>query len=138
MPRATFTQPELASVGMTEAEARDCYGDQVCVLKQEFAGVDRAVAESHKEGFVKIITRHNGEILGAHLVGTRAGELIHEVVLAMSYKLKVSALSNMIHIYPTLSEVTGKAALQLTKQNYAANKRLQGLLERFFALRRRL
>lgn len=138
MPRATFTDPELASVGMTEAQARDFYGDEVCVLKQEFAGVDRAVAEAHKEGFVKIITRQNGEILGAHLVGSRAGELIHEIVLAMSYKLKVGALSNMIHVYPTLSEVTGKAALQLTKQKYAENRGLQRILERFFAIWRRL
>lgn len=138
MPRATFTEPELASVGMTEAQARDFYGDEVCVLKQEFAGVDRAVAEAHKDGFVKIITRQNGEILGAHLVGSRAGELIHEIVLAMSYKLKVGALSNMIHVYPTLSEVTGKAALQLTKQKYAENRGLQRVLERFFAIWRRL
>ncbi|HEY9808376.1 MAG TPA: FAD-dependent oxidoreductase [Halomicronema sp.] len=138
MPRATFTQPELASVGMTEAEARVLYRDQVCVLKQEFAGVDRAIAESHKEGFVKIITRKNGEILGAHLVGTRAGELLHEIVLAMTHKLKVSALTSMIHVYPTLSEVSSKAALQLTKQNYARNLGLQGFLERFFFLWRRL
>ena len=69
--------------------------------------------------------------MGAHLVGSSAGELIHEIVLAMSHRLKVSALTG-IHIYPTLSEVNSKAALLLKKQQYAANTWQQTLLERFF------
>ncbi|HEY9876653.1 MAG TPA: hypothetical protein V6D12_24730, partial [Candidatus Obscuribacterales bacterium] len=137
-PWATFTDPELARVGLTEKQAREKHGDDVYVLKQDFAEVDRAQAEAATAGFAKIITRGNGEILGAHLVGASAGELIHEVVLAMSQKLKVSALSNIIHVYPTLAEVNSKAALQLTKQKYAKNHTLQTLLERFFSFRRSL
>jgi len=132
IPWATFTDPELARVGLTEQQAREQYGEDVYILKQDFAGVDRAQAEAATSGFAKIITRGNGEILGAHLVGAAAGELIHEIVLAMSNRLKVSALTGMIHVYPTLAEVNSKAALQLTKQKYAKNQRLQTVLAQVF------
>ena len=138
IPWATFTDPELARVGLTEKQAKEQYGDDVYVLKQDFSGVDRAQAEAATKGFAKIITRGNGEILGAHLVGASAGELLHEIVLAMSNNLKISALSAIIHIYPTLAEVNSKAALLLTKQKYAKNQRLQNLLLRFFSLMRSL
>ena len=135
IPWATFTNPELARVGLTEKQARDRYGDDIYVLKQNFDGVDRALAESAGYGFGKFITKGNGEILGAHIVGVHAGELIHEAVLAMSNNLKVSALQ-CIHIYPTLSEISPKTALQLTKQKYAKNTFLQNSLKRFFTWRR--
>ena len=135
IPWATFTDPELARVGLTEQQAKERYGDDVCVLKQPFSGVDRAQAEAATTGFGKIITKGNGEILGAHLVGISAGELIHEIVLAMSNKLPVSALTG-IHVYPTLSEVNSKAGLLLKKQKYAKNLSQQNLLEQFFSWRR--
>ncbi len=136
IPWATFTEPELARVGLTEEQARKRYGDDLMVLKHTFDEVDRALAEGAGVGFAKFITRKNGEILGAHIVGPSAGELIHEVVLAMSYDLKVGALKSIIHIYPTLAEINSKTALQLTKQTYATNDRLQGFLRRFFNWRR--
>ncbi|MEO1621459.1 MAG: mercuric reductase [Cyanobacteria bacterium J06632_3] len=135
IPWATFTEPELSRVGLTEQQARDRYGDDVFVLKQDFDGVDRALAESAGYGFAKFITKGNGEILGAHIVGPHAGELIHEAVLAMSNNLKVSALQ-CIHVYPTLSEISPKTALQLTKQKYAKNTFLQNSLRKFFNWRR--
>ena len=137
IPWATFTDPELSRVGLTEEQARKRYGDDVYVLKQDYHDVDRALAEAAGIGFAKIITRGNGEILGAHIVGASAGELIHEVVLAMSNKLKVSALTG-IHVYPTLSEVTAKAALQLKKRKFASNEGLQNMLTKFFNFRRSL
>lgn len=136
IPWATFTQPELARVGLTEEQARKRYGDDLMILRHDFDHVDRALAEGAGIGFAKFITRQNGEILGAHIVGPSAGELIHEVVLAMSYKLKVGALKSIIHVYPTLAEINSKTALQLTKQTYASNTRLQGILRRFFDFRR--
>ena len=135
IPWATFTEPELARVGLTENQARDRYGDDIYILKQNFDGVDRALAESAGYGFAKFITKGNGEILGAHIVGPHAGELIHEVVLAMANNLKVSALQ-CIHVYPTLSEISPKTALQLTKQKYAKNTFLQNSLRKFFSWRR--
>lgn len=136
IPWATFTEPELAHVGLTEEQARKRYGDKIEVLKQDFAEVDRAQAEGATEGFAKIITTPKGEILGAHLVGRSAGELIHEIILAMKNNLPVSALTGIIHIYPTLSEVNSKAALQLKKRNYAKNKRLQNILQNLFTFLR--
>ncbi|MCL2930270.1 MAG: mercuric reductase [Trichodesmium sp. MAG_R01] len=135
IPWATFTDPELARVGLTEQQAKERYGDDVYVLKQPFSAVDRAQAEAATNGFCKIITKGNGEILGAHLVGISAGELIHEIVLAMSNNLPVSALTG-IHVYPTLSEVNSKAGLLLKKQKYAKNLSQQNLLEQFFNWRR--
>lgn len=137
IPWATFTDPELARVGLTEQEARERFGNDIYVVKQEFADVDRAQAEAATEGFAKIITRRNGEILGAHLVGAAAGELIHEIILAMSHKLKISALGG-IHIYPTLAEVNSKAAFAFTRENYEKNYRLQNLLKKVFPVLRRL
>ncbi|MEL6248134.1 MAG: NAD(P)/FAD-dependent oxidoreductase [Cyanobacteria bacterium J06648_16] len=136
IPWATFTEPELGRVGMTEQQARDRYGDDIYILKHNFDHLDRALAEAAGYGFAKIITKSDGTILGAHIVGPHAGELIHEVVLAMSQGLKVGVLTSMIHVYPTLSEVNSKAALQLTKQKYAANTSLQNLLRKFFNWRR--
>jgi len=137
IPWATFTDPELARVGLTEQEARERYGDDIYVVKQGFDEVDRAQAEAATVGFAKIITKRNGQILGAHLVGPSAGELIHEIILAMSHKLKLSALGG-IHIYPTLAEVNSKVAFELTKQNYEKNHRLQSLLKKLFNFLRTL
>ncbi|MEO1791583.1 MAG: FAD-dependent oxidoreductase [Cyanobacteria bacterium J06629_19] len=135
IPWATFTDPELSRVGLTENQARDRYGDDVFVLKQGFDGVDRALAEAAGYGFAKFITNKKGAILGAHIVGPHAGELIHEAVIAMSQNLSVSALQ-CIHVYPTLSEISPKTALLLTKQKYAKNTFLQNCLRKFFNWRR--
>jgi len=137
IPWATFTDPELARVGLTEVEARQRYGNNIDVIKQEYADVDRAQAEAATQGFAKIITKRNGEILGAHIVGASAGELIHEIVLAMSHKLKISALGG-IHIYPTLAEVVSKAAFARTQEKYEKNHALQKILEKLFRLLRSL
>ena len=136
IPWATFTEPELARVGLSEKQAKKRYGNEFEVLKQEFADVDRAQAEGATEGFAKIITTPKGQILGAHIVGPSAGEIIHEIILAMKNQLPVSALTGMIHIYPTLSEVNSKAALQLKKRNYAKNEFLQNTLQRLFGFLR--
>ncbi len=135
IPWCTFTDPELARVGLTETEARKKYND-IWVLKQDYANVDRAQADGATQGFAKLICKGDGTILGAHLVGKATGELIHEIVLAMSNNLKVSALTG-IHIYPTLSELNSKAALQLSKQKYANNHTLKSILEKFFNFRRK-
>lgn len=137
IPWATFTDPEVARVGLTQQEAKERYGDDIYVVKLNFDEVDRAQAEAATQGFAKIITRRNGQILGAHLVGSSAGELIPEIVLAMSHNLKISALGG-IHIYPTLAEVNSKAAFELTKQNYEKNYALQSLLEKLFRFLRTL
>ncbi|HVC83112.1 MAG TPA: FAD-dependent oxidoreductase [Chloroflexota bacterium] len=111
MPWTTFTDPEVARIGLTEIEARGEYG-KVLVLRADFAHVDRAQAEDQTTGFVKlIVTPWRGKILGCHIVGPRAGELIQEVTLAMRHGLSVRALAETIHVYPTLAMAVQQAAL---------------------------
>ena len=116
MPWTTFTDPEVARVGQTEREARRQgtrgAGHHVLVLRHQFAHVDRAQAEGQTEAFIKlIVTPWRGQILGGHIVGPQAGELIQEVTLAMRRGLSVTALAGTIHVYPTLALAVQQAAL---------------------------
>lgn len=109
IPRATYTQPELAQVGMTEAEARKAHGAALTVLRAEFAHNDRAVAEGKSKGLIKLMVV-KGRPVGASIVGPQAGELIGFWALAISAKLKMSAIAGMVAPYPTLGEVSKRAA----------------------------
>ncbi len=108
-PWVTFTDPELAQVGLNEAQARADRRD-IRVLRWTFDENDRAQAERETEGMVKVVTTPKGHILGAGIAGPHAGELIHTWVLAMSQGLKIGAVANMIAPYPTLGEVNKRAA----------------------------
>ncbi len=110
LPWVTFTDPELARVGLIESEARAKFGDAVEVLSAPFAGVDRARAESRTEGMIKLVLGRGGRILGASIVGDHAGELIHLWALAMSQKLSAKAIASMIAPYPTLGEISKRVA----------------------------
>ncbi len=109
VPWVTYTEPELANVGMTEAQAREAAGE-VRVLRAPFAENDRAQAERRLDGLIKVITRPNGRILGAAIVGPQAGELIQPWILAISQKLKIGAMAQVIAPYPTLGEIGKRAA----------------------------
>ena len=110
LPWVTYTEPELAQVGLNEAEARKRYGGAVRVIRPEFSDNDRAVAEGTEEGFMKVVTRGDGRILGVTLVGPHAGELIHAWALAIAQKRKLSAFNDLILPYPTLGEISQAAA----------------------------
>lgn len=110
VPWTTFCDPEVARCGLTEAEARERYGD-VDVFTVALHDVDRAVAEGETKGFIKVIaTRWRGKILGVHLVGPNAGEVIHEFVLAMKAGVPLRKLGSVIHIYPTFSSIVWRVA----------------------------
>ena len=110
VPWTTFCDPEVARCGLTEAEAREQYGD-VDVFTLDQTDVDRAVAEGETAGFSKVIaTRWTGKILGVHLVGANAGEVVHEYVLAMQSGIPLRKLSGMIHVYPTFSSSVWRVA----------------------------
>ncbi len=110
VPWTTFCDPEVARCGLTEIEARDKYGD-VDVFRLEQTDVDRAVAEGETHGFSKIIaSKWRGKILGVHLIGANAGEVIHEYVLAMQEGIPLRKLSGMIHVYPTYSTSVWRVA----------------------------
>ena len=109
VPWVTYTAPELAQVGLDEEQARRQAGD-IRVLRWPFAENDRARAEGDIDGLVKVITTPKGRILGAGIVGPRAGELIQTWVLAIGRGIKIGAVAQMIAPYPTLGEVNKRAA----------------------------
>jgi len=122
IPRVTFTDPEVAQVGQTEAEAFTSHPKDIVVGFWPITRVDRAVCENDCEGMLKIITTRDGTVLGATIVGYRAGEAIMEIVLAMQHKLKVSDLAGTIHPYPTYN-----SGIQLLATEMAVKHTLNGL-----------
>jgi len=109
MPAAIYAEPELANIGMTEAQARDA-GTFDRAVHWEMHENDRSIAEHTTQGAVKIICGKKGKILGASIVGPQAGEMIHMVSVAMSNKIKIGGLSQIISPYPTRSEAVKRAA----------------------------
>ena len=109
IPRVTYTEPEVAQVGLSEAEARAAHG-KVRILRWPYAENDRARAERQTEGLVKAVTTDRGLILGVSIIGAHAGELIQPWVLAIGQGLKIAAMAQMIAPYPTLGEVSKRAA----------------------------
>jgi pyruvate/2-oxoglutarate dehydrogenase complex dihydrolipoamide dehydrogenase (E3) component len=109
-PWATFTDPEVAHVGMTEDEAQK-QGVHYQVYRQAFGQNDRAITDGDPVGFVKVLaTGWQGKILGAHIVGPRAGELIQEWISAISQGQTMRQVADTIHVYPTLSMANQHAA----------------------------
>jgi pyruvate/2-oxoglutarate dehydrogenase complex dihydrolipoamide dehydrogenase (E3) component len=110
-PWVTYTDPELAQVGLNEQNARQRYGDDaVKILRADFAQNDRAQADRHTDGFLKAVVARRGKILGATIVGPQAGELILPWVLAINKGLKIGDMAGIIAPYPTLSEISKRAA----------------------------
>jgi pyruvate/2-oxoglutarate dehydrogenase complex dihydrolipoamide dehydrogenase (E3) component len=132
LPWVTFTDPELAHAGLTEAEALKA-GHAVEVLNWTFASNDRAQAERATEGLAKVILGPRGRILGATIVGPRAGELIGTWGLAISAGLKIGAIASAVLPYPTLSEISKRVAgsYYTPKLFGAFTRRLVGLVQRF-------
>jgi dihydrolipoamide dehydrogenase len=111
VPAATFTHPEIASVGLTEAAATEAGHDPV-TAKFPFAALGRARTFGDTEGFVKVVAgRHHGEILGVHIIGPSASDLITEGALAITLEATLDELADTIHAHPTLGEVGMEAAL---------------------------
>lgn len=116
IPWVTFTEPELARVGLTEAEAREARHD-VIVVEQSIADLPRAIETDQRVGLVRLVVRRgDGTILGGHILAPRGGELLAEVTLAMRCGLPVSAIADTIHAYPTFSEAVEQAARTAAEQ----------------------
>lgn len=104
LPRVTFCDPEVASVGLTERQARE-KGHRVKVGKFDYAGLTRPIVADETNGFIKIVAEESsGRILGGHIAGAEASSLIHEIAIAMAGGLTVSDVGSTLHAYPTLSE----------------------------------
>jgi pyruvate/2-oxoglutarate dehydrogenase complex dihydrolipoamide dehydrogenase (E3) component/uncharacterized membrane protein YdjX (TVP38/TMEM64 family) len=134
IPAATFTAPEVARVGLNEAEAK-AQGIAHEVTRYGIDDLDRAIADGAAHGFVKVLTVPGKDrILGATIVGDHAGDLLAEFVLAMRHGLGMNKLLSTIHIYPTWAEANKYAAGEWRKAR--VNPRLLALVERFHAWRR--
>ena len=132
VPWVTFTDPELAHAGLTEARARERF-KTIRVLRWPYHENDRAQAERETHGQIKIITKKNGLILGATIVGAHAGELITTWTLALAQGLNIRAMTGIVMPYPTLSEIGKRAAITYfsSSLNSPRVRRLIGFLRRF-------
>lgn len=117
VPWVTYTDPELGRVGLTEEEAKKEYGEKnIQVFRFQFEDVDRAVIEGEGHGLIKLLCDKKNQILGVHVLGPNAGELLHEYVLAMKAKIPITQISQSIHVYPTLAQSVKRACDQYYKQ----------------------
>jgi pyruvate/2-oxoglutarate dehydrogenase complex dihydrolipoamide dehydrogenase (E3) component len=133
IPWATYTDPELAQVGMTEAEARKAHGTSVEVVRAEFSHNDRAIAEGKAKGLIKVMVV-KGRPVGASIVGPMAGEMIGLWAMAIANRLKMTAIANTVLPYPTLGEINKRAAGAYFSPrlfNSAMVKRVVGLVQRW-------
>ncbi len=119
VPWCTFTDPELAHAGLTVAEAEAKHGDDVEVWRMELSHSDRARAEGASEGCIVVVTA-KGKLVGAHILAPAAGEMIHELAMAINEGMKLAELASLIHVYPTLStsigQLAGEAAFEGAKR----------------------
>ena len=109
IPWATYTDPELSQVGLTEAQARKTHGDKVEVVRFQYNHNDRAIAERKTKGLIKVMVV-NGRPVGAGIVGYQAGELINLWALALANNMKMSQIAGMVAPYPTIGEINKRAA----------------------------
>ena len=113
VPWTTFTDPEVAHIGLTEAQARDRFGDKVQAHEFPMEQVDRARTERDTDGFIKLVLKKDGTLLGATIVAGQAGEMIHEWIAALDRGLKVDDIADVIHVYPTYSTGNWQAAAHI-------------------------
>jgi pyruvate/2-oxoglutarate dehydrogenase complex dihydrolipoamide dehydrogenase (E3) component len=126
VPWTTFTDPEISHLGLTEEEAIQEYGS--CkVYREPFNKLDRAIIEGETDGFLKIITSGSGRIVGVHIIGPDAGELIHAFVPALRDGVLLPELAETIHVYPTLSDIGHRAGNQYYR-DLLESKPVQGAL----------
>ncbi|WP_291317915.1 hypothetical protein [Desulfuromonas sp.] len=109
VPWCTYTDPEVASVGLNEKRARKA-GVEYRLLEEPFAGNDRALAEGETAGKIKVLLSPGGKLLGCQIAGPHAGELIHEWITAVSGGVKLATVAGAVHVYPTLAEISKRAA----------------------------
>lgn len=118
VPTVVYTEPECAEVGVTEEEAQD---SSYAVVRFEMKDLDRAIAERATTGFAKMIVK-KGRLVGAQVIGNHAGETIHELVLAIQNKMKLSDITGLIHAYPSYAQVNRRVAGQYFKDKLFSEK----------------
>jgi dihydrolipoamide dehydrogenase len=112
IPRVTYSHPEVASVGLDEATARERYGDKVTTVTYDLGGNGKSQILG-TSGFVKLVSRADGPVLGVHMVGDRVGELIGEAQLIYNWEAHADDVAPLVHAHPTQNEALGEAHLAL-------------------------
>ena len=133
IPWATYTDPELSQVGLTEAQAKGIHGDKLEVVRFHYSHNDRAISERKTKGFIKLMVV-KGRPVGASIVGYQAGELINLWALALANNMKMSQIAAMVAPYPTIGEINKRAAgAYFTPRLFDSNavKRVVGFVQRF-------
>lgn len=130
LPSVVYTEPECAQVGIAAPAANDA--GKLEIARFDMADLDRAVAEHTTEGFAKLVVK-NGKLLGAHIIGPRAGDVIHELALAMQAKMKLSAITGMMHAYPSYAQINRRAASQYYRDRLfsSSTRKLVGFLNKW-------
>ena len=126
IPWCTFTDPELAHAGLTVAEAEAKFGDDVDVWQLDLSHNDRARTDSAIEGAITVVTT-KGRVVGAHILAPAAGEMIHELALAIRHDMKIGDIANLVHVYPTYSTAIGQVAAESA---YEKAQKLRWLVRR--------
>jgi pyruvate/2-oxoglutarate dehydrogenase complex dihydrolipoamide dehydrogenase (E3) component len=133
IPWATYTDPELSQVGLTEAQAKEQHGSKLEVVRFHYTHNDRAIAERKTKGFIKVMVV-KGRPVGASIVGYQAGELINLWALALANRMKMSQIAAMVAPYPTIGEINKRAAgAYFSPRLFESDlvKRVVGLVQRF-------
>ena len=136
VPWAVFSEPPLARVGLTEAEARERHGDAVRVYRYDTSNLDRVITDRETGGMVKLITDRRGRLLGGHVLAPSADTMIVEVAMAIRHRLRIADLSKLVHPYPTMSEGIRRAAHMYYHSKLTDRSRRW--LDRYFRATRRL
>jgi len=129
IPWCTFTDPELAHVGLTSAEAKERHGDDSHVWQVELDHSDRARADGAEQGAIVLVTGPKRRIVGAHILSSSAGELIHELALAEAQGLRIDDLAGLVHVYPTLATSIGVLAAESVFDQAARIRRVTRFLD---------
>jgi dihydrolipoamide dehydrogenase len=118
VPRCTYSEPGIASAGMTEEEARSTHKD-VKIGKFPFSASSKSLIDDERDGFIKVISDNSGKVLGVHILGSSATEIIGEAVLAINKGMTIKDMISTIHAHPTAYESLGEAAENTLKQAIA-------------------
>ena len=130
IPAVVYTEPECAQVGMSLDEAEQ--DASVRVIQFDMQQLDRAITDNTTRGFLKLVVR-KGKIAGAHAIGHHAGEIIHELALAIQESMKLSKITTLVHAYPSYSQLNRRAASQYYRDSLFSpfSKKLVQLLSRW-------
>jgi pyruvate/2-oxoglutarate dehydrogenase complex dihydrolipoamide dehydrogenase (E3) component len=131
----TYTDPEVASIGLNEKRAKKD-GIKYRLWEENYADNDRAQAEGETKGKIKLLVSPGGRLLGCQIIGAHAGELIHEWVIAVNGSVKLSAIAGAVHIYPTISEISKRVSGKIFAEKIFSH-RSRSILKFIFSLKGR-